>query len=56
MSRYSKAVDAVVRRSKSGPESGPDLNRAGHSRGHPLQLEEDLVVAVRGGAGIREGA
>jgi len=36
-------------------ERCPDLSRAGHSRGHPLQLEESLAI---GGASafLAEGA
>jgi len=39
----------------SAAERCPDFSRTGHSRGQPLQLEEGLAVAGRGGAGIREG-
>ena len=38
-----KETTTVVKR-------GLNLRRAGHSRGHPLQLEEGLAVAGRGGA------
>ena len=34
---------------------GLDLSRAGHSRGQPLQLEEGLAVAGRGGSVIQLG-
>ena len=36
-------------------ERGSDFRRAGHLRYDSLQMEEDLTVARRGGAGIREG-
>jgi hypothetical protein len=48
MRRYSEAVKADVRRRMSPPtpaERCLDLSRAGHSRVHPLQLEEGLAVA-----------
>ena len=32
------------------PERGPNLSRASHSRGHPLQLEKELAFAWGGGA------
>ncbi len=34
--------------------SRKDFRGAGHPRGHPLQLEESVAVAGRGGGGIRE--
>ena len=37
------------------PERSQDLSRAGHSRGHALQLQKDLAVSGKGSAGIREG-
>lgn len=40
----------------SPAEPGPDLGTTWHLRGHPLQMEEDLAVAGRCGAGIREGS
>jgi len=35
-------------------ERVPDFRRAGNQRDHPLQMKEDLAVAGRGGASIRE--
>ena len=34
-------------------ERGLDFRRVGHPRDQPLQMEEDLAVAGRGGAGKR---
>jgi len=36
-------------------ERGPDFRGAGHPCDDPIQMEEDLAVAGRGGADIREG-
>jgi hypothetical protein len=33
--------------SATSAERCSDLSRAGHSRGHPLQLEEGVAVAAR---------
>jgi len=42
--------------SADGAERCSDLSKAGHSRGHFLQLEEGLPVAGRGGAAIGEAS
>ena len=49
--------EAVVRcqeakESAAAAERGPDFRGAGHTRGHPLQLEEGVAVIRRGGDGV----
>jgi hypothetical protein len=58
MRRYSEAIKTDVRRQMSlaHRQSVTQISGAGHSRGHPLQPEEDLALAGRGGAGIEEGS
>jgi len=53
MHRDSVAKNADVR--FHAVERGPDHSGAGHSRGLPLDLEEELAVAGGGGPDIREG-
>lgn len=57
MGRYKKTVqDEVGARDEPSAqaECGQDFRKAGHPRDHPLQMEEDLAVTGRDGAGIRE--
>ena len=42
--------------SANAAERGPDISRAGYSRGNPLQLEEGMAAARRVSAGIGEGS
>ena len=59
MRRYSEAVKADVRRRMTLPHrqsvSPMSEDPAIHPRDHPLRMEEEVAVAGRSGAGIREG-
>jgi len=48
MHGYSEAVKGLMLKRRMRPphraERDPDFRRAGHSRDHPLKMEEDLAV------------
>ena len=58
MRRYSEAVKADVRKRMSPPQrqSVAQISAAGHSRGHPLQLEDGLAIRGAGGSCLSEGS